>query len=71
MGGGIVGGGEFIGEMGGGLFVWREMLGRGILVIVRGVLKKGVMWEYMSMKFVEGILDNGRLYWGVEKVMGV
>ncbi|SEM90552.1 D-alanyl-lipoteichoic acid acyltransferase DltB, MBOAT superfamily [bacterium A37T11] len=52
-------------------FVSKEMLGRGIFLIVCGLLKKAVIADYISINFVDRIFDNPSLYSGLENLFGL
>ena len=52
-------------------FVSRDMLGKGIILIISGLFKKAVISDYISVNFVDRIFDNPTLYSGVENLFGV
>ncbi len=51
--------------------VSREELGRGVFLIAMGLLKKGVISDYISLNFVDRIFDAPLLYTGLENLVGV
>ena len=53
------------------LRVTREMFGRGLFLIMTGLVKKAVISDYISVNFVDRVLDNPMLYSGFENLMGV
>lgn len=53
------------------LVVTREMFGRGVFLIMIGLLKKAVISDYISINYVDRIFDNPMLYSGFENLMGV
>ncbi len=53
------------------LTVDREMFGRGIYLIVCGLLKKAVISDYISVNFVERVFDAPSLYSGIENLFAV
>lgn len=53
------------------LRVTREMFGRGLFLIMTGLVKKAVISDYISVNFVDRVFDNPMLYSGFENLMGV
>lgn len=53
------------------LTVTREMFGRGLFLIMVGLVKKAVISDYISVNFVDRVFDNPMLYTGFENLMGV
>ena len=53
------------------LTVTREMFGRGIFLIMIGLIKKAIISDYISVNFVDRVFDNPMLYSGFENLMGV
>lgn len=51
--------------------VSREDFGRGLFLIICGLLKKGVISDYISLNFVDRVFDQPLLYSGFENLMGV
>jgi alginate O-acetyltransferase complex protein AlgI len=49
----------------------REDLGRGLFLIMAGLIKKAIISDYISSNFVDRIFDNPTLYSGVENLLGV
>ena len=62
---------DFIPQIRQPLVVTREMLGRGIFLIISGLFKKAIISDYISVNFVERIFDTPALYSGIENLMGV
>lgn len=62
---------DFIPQIRRPLFVSQEMFGRGVFLIVGGLLKKAVISDYISVNFVERVFANPTLYSGVENLMGI
>ena len=48
----------------------REMTGRGLMLIMAGLVKKVIIADYISGNFVDRIFDNPTLYSGVECLTG-
>ena len=53
------------------LVVTHEMFGRGVFLIMVGLVKKAIISDYISVNFVDRIFDNPMLYSGFENLMGV
>lgn len=51
--------------------VSRSEFGRGLFLIICGLLKKGVISDYISLNFVDRVFDQPLLYSGFENLMGV
>lgn len=51
--------------------VSRDDFGRGLFLILCGLLKKGVISDYISLNFVDRVFDQPLLYSGFENLMGV
>ena len=62
---------DFIPQIHRPLVVTQEMFGRGVFLIVGGLLKKAVISDYISVNFVERVFANPTLYSGVENLMGI
>lgn len=48
----------------------REQIGRGLFLIMCGLVKKVVIADYISVNFVDRIFDNPSLYSGFENLLG-
>lgn len=62
---------DFIPQIRKPLAVTQEMFGKGVFLIMAGVLKKAVISDYISVNYVERIFDNPSLYSGIENLIGV
>lgn len=62
---------DFIPQIGQPTVVTSQMMGRGIYLIMSGLLKKVVISDYISINFVDRIFDAPNLYSGFENLMGV
>ena len=62
---------DFIPQIRRPLFVSREMFGRGVFLIVGGLLKKAVISDYISVNFVDRVFAAPELYSGVENLMAL
>jgi D-alanyl-lipoteichoic acid acyltransferase DltB (MBOAT superfamily) len=62
---------DFIPQIHRPLFVDKEMLGKGIFLIIAGLFKKAVVSDYISVNFVDRIFDNPNLYSGIENLLGL
>lgn len=51
--------------------VTKEEFGRGLFLILCGMLKKGVISDYISLNFVDRVFDQPLLYSGFENLMGL
>ena len=51
--------------------VTRQMMGRGVFLILIGLIKKAVISDYISVNYVDRIFDAPLLYSGFENLMGV
>jgi D-alanyl-lipoteichoic acid acyltransferase DltB (MBOAT superfamily) len=51
--------------------VSREQFGEGLFLVICGLLKKGVISDYVSLNFVDRIFDAPTLYTGLENLIGV
>ncbi|MBQ5614208.1 MAG: MBOAT family protein [Tidjanibacter sp.] len=51
--------------------VTRQMMGRGVFLILIGLIKKAVISDYISINYVDRIFDAPLLYSGFENLMGV
>lgn len=51
--------------------VSRAELGKGVFLIICGLIKKTVISDYISLNFVDRIFDTPLLYSGVENLLGV
>lgn len=62
---------DFIPQMEADVRVTREMFGRGIFLIMTGLVKKAVISDYISINFVDRVFDTPELFSGVENLMAV
>lgn len=62
---------DFIPQLYRPVVVTDGMMGRGIALIVAGLIKKVVISDYISVNFVDRVFDNPLLYSGVENLMAV
>lgn len=62
---------ELIPQIYGKLHISKEDVGRGVFLIVGGLIKKAVISDYISSNFVDRIFDNPALYSGVENLLAV
>lgn len=53
------------------LVVTHEMFGKGVFLIMVGLVKKAIISDYISVNFVDRVFDNPMLYSGFENLMGV
>src|SRR5690606_35141846 len=53
------------------LLVTREAFGRGVFLILAGLVKKAVIADYISVNFVDRVFDNPALYSGLENLLAV
>ncbi len=51
------------------LNITREDLGRGVFLIIAGLIKKAIISDYISSNFVDRVFDNPSLYSGVENLL--
>ena len=51
--------------------VTRQMMGRGVFLILIGLIKKAIISDYISINYVDRIFDAPLLYSGFENLMGV
>lgn len=51
--------------------VTNEMMGRGVFLIMSGLLKKAVIADYISINFVDRVFDAPSLYTGLENLFAV
>ena len=62
---------DFIPQIRQPLLVTQEMMGKGLFLILAGLIKKAIISDYISVNFVERVFDNPSLYTGAENLMGV
>ena len=62
---------DFIPQIRQPLMVTREMFGRGIGLILVGLVKKAIISDYISLNFVDRVFDAPALYSGFECLMGI
>lgn len=62
---------DFIPQLYRPIVVTDSMMGRGIALIVAGLIKKVVISDYISVNFVDRVFDNPLLYSGIENLMAV
>jgi D-alanyl-lipoteichoic acid acyltransferase DltB (MBOAT superfamily) len=53
------------------IIISNEFIGKGIFLIVAGLIKKAIISDYIGVNFVDRIFDNPTLYSGLENLMGV
>ncbi len=53
------------------LNITKEDIGRGVFLIIAGLIKKAIISDYISHNFVDRIFDNPTLYSGVENFLAV
>ena len=62
---------DFIPQIRRPLIVTREMFGRGVALIIIGLIKKAIISDYISLNFVDRVFDEPALYSGFECLMGI
>lgn len=62
---------QFLPQLRKPLLVTREMFGTGLWFIIMGLIKKGVISDFIGENFVNRIFDNPALYTGLENLMAV
>lgn len=62
---------DFIPQIRRPLMVSGEMFGRGIALILIGLVKKAIISDYISLNFVDRVFDAPSLYSGFECLMGI
>ncbi len=62
---------ELIPQMYAPLNISKEDIGRGVFLIIGGLIKKAVISDYISINFVDRIFENPTLYSGIENLLGV
>ena len=67
----IVRASDFIPQIFQKVVVTKEMIGRGIFLIIVGLIKKAIIADYISINYVDRIFDNPMLYSGLENLVGV
>jgi len=67
----IVRASDFIPQINRQIDVNSEKVGKGIYLIIVGLLKKAVLADYISTNFVDRVFDNPTLYSGVENLFAV
>ena len=53
------------------LTIANDAVGRGVFLIVCGLVKKAIISDYISSNFVDRIFDNPTLYTGIENLLGI
>lgn len=61
----------FIPQINKTLHLDKDIIARALVLIFSGLLKKGVIADYLSINFVDRIFDNPALFSGVENLLGV
>lgn len=67
----IVRASEFLPQIHQPSVVTREMMGRGLFLIVTGLFKKAIISNYISLNFVDRVFDAPALYSGLENLAAV
>jgi len=67
----IVRASEFIPQIHQPTMVTREMIGRGLFLIVTGLFKKAVISNYISLNFADRVFDAPALYSGAENLLAI
>ncbi|MFZ9503260.1 MAG: MBOAT family O-acyltransferase [Cyclobacteriaceae bacterium] len=67
----IVRAADFIPQIRQATVVTRDMLGKGVYLIVTGLFKKAVISNYISLNFVDRVFDAPALYSGLENLFAV
>ncbi|MFM9075036.1 MAG: MBOAT family O-acyltransferase [Bacteroidota bacterium] len=67
----IVRASEFIPQIHQPTMVTKEMLGRGLFLIVTGLFKKAVISNYISLNFADRVFDAPALYSGAENLLAI
>jgi alginate O-acetyltransferase complex protein AlgI len=67
----IVRAADFMPQIRQATIVTREMLGKGVFLIVTGLFKKAVISNYISLNFVDRVFDAPGLYSGLENLLAV
>lgn len=62
---------DFIPQIFRPVVVSRTMMGRGLALIIAGLIKKVIISDYISVNFVDRVFDNPLLYSGLENLMAV
>lgn len=62
---------ELMPQLRGKIIISNEFIGKGIFLIIAGLIKKAIISDYIGVNFVDRIFDNPTLYSGVENLMGV
>ena len=62
---------DFIPQIRRPLHVSREMFGTGVFLILTGLFKKAIVSDYISLNFVDRIIDEPLLYSGFECLAGI
>lgn len=61
----------FIPQINKQLHLDKDIIARALVLIFSGLLKKGVIADYLSINFVDRVFDNPALFSGVENLLGV
>lgn len=67
----IVRASDFIPQIRQDINITAEYLGKGLFLIIAGLIKKCIISDYISINYVDRIFDNPTLYSGVENLLGV
>jgi len=67
----IVRAADFLPQIRREVWVSKEDLSKGLMLICAGLFKKAVISDYISINFVDRIFDNPSLYSGFENLLGV
>ena len=62
---------DFIPQIYQKIVVSKEMLGRGLFLIISGLFKKAVIADYIGVNFVDRVFENPMLYSGLENLMAI
>jgi D-alanyl-lipoteichoic acid acyltransferase DltB (MBOAT superfamily) len=61
----------FIPQINKQVYLDRDTISRALVLIFAGLLKKGVIADYLSINFVDRVFDNPLLFSGLENLIGV
>lgn len=62
---------DFVPQIRKPLVISRGMFARGVFFIMKGMVKKAIISDYISLNFVDRVFDNPALYSGLENLLGV
>lgn len=62
---------DFIPQIRQKVFVSEEMLGRGLFLILAGLIKKTIISDYISVNFVDRVFDSPQLYTSIENLFAM